>query len=193
MCRYVERNALRAGLVRHAPEEDIRALQHLAGHLQQQIQISLRPDRDVADAAELPEHRLLVHDRRAARLQAAELLAEQSRSQVGTIGGAVRTDGVWRGTLVRARRDGSTFLTGFRLEEGMPFWTYDIEGVQIEKRVLMLHEPASKGALTTVNRLRQYFQFAGITEHTEAEALVRALDLSGPLDGHRGVQGVHGV
>jgi PAS domain S-box-containing protein len=44
-------------------------------------------------------------------IPAAELLAEQSRSQVGTIGDAVRSDGVWRGTLVRQRRDGSTFLT----------------------------------------------------------------------------------
>src|ERR687897_630456 len=28
--------------------------------------------------------------------------------------------------------DGSTHLTEFRLEEGLPVWTYDIEGVQIE-------------------------------------------------------------
>jgi hypothetical protein len=49
-------------------------------------------------------------------------------------------------------------------------------------RVLMLHEPISKVSLTTVNRLRQYFQQAGITEQTEAEALARVLGLSGPLD-----------
>jgi predicted glycogen debranching enzyme len=36
--------------------------------------------------------------------------------------------------------DGSTYLTGFRLENGVPVWTYDIDGVHIEKRVLMLHE-----------------------------------------------------
>jgi predicted glycogen debranching enzyme len=35
--------------------------------------------------------------------------------------------------------DGSKFLAGFWLEEGLPVWTYDIEGVQIEKRVRMLH------------------------------------------------------
>jgi hypothetical protein len=52
----------------------------------------------------------------------------------------------------------------------------------IMARVLMLHEPASKGSLTSVNRLRQYFQQAGITERGEAEALVRVLGLSGPLD-----------
>ena len=33
--------------------------------------------------------------------------------------------------------DGSKYLTGFWLEEGLPVWTYDIEGVHIEKRVLM--------------------------------------------------------
>jgi PAS domain S-box-containing protein len=45
------------------------------------------------------------------RMQAAEFLAEQSRSQVRTIRDAVQSDGVWRGTLVRCRRDGSAFLT----------------------------------------------------------------------------------
>jgi PAS domain S-box-containing protein len=42
---------------------------------------------------------------------AADFLAEQSRSQVDTIIEAVRADGVWRGTLVRRRRDASTFLS----------------------------------------------------------------------------------
>jgi predicted glycogen debranching enzyme len=35
--------------------------------------------------------------------------------------------------------DSSRYLTGFWLEEGLPVWTYDIEGVQIEKRLLMPH------------------------------------------------------
>src|SRR5918996_1291443 len=35
--------------------------------------------------------------------------------------------------------DGSRYLVGFWLEEGLPVWTYDIDGVQIEKRVRMLH------------------------------------------------------
>jgi PAS domain S-box-containing protein len=46
-----------------------------------------------------------------AQMVADDFLAEQSRSQVGTITDAVRSDGAWRGTLVRRRRDGSTFLT----------------------------------------------------------------------------------
>ena len=45
------------------------------------------------------------------RMTAADFLAEQSRSQVGTIADATRTEGIWRGTLVRQRRDGSAFLT----------------------------------------------------------------------------------
>jgi PAS domain S-box-containing protein len=45
------------------------------------------------------------------RMGAAEFLSEESRSQVGTIMDTVRSDGVWRGTLIRCRRDGSTFLT----------------------------------------------------------------------------------
>jgi predicted glycogen debranching enzyme len=35
--------------------------------------------------------------------------------------------------------DSSRYLTGFYLEEGLPVWTYDVEGVQIEKRILMAH------------------------------------------------------
>jgi predicted glycogen debranching enzyme len=35
--------------------------------------------------------------------------------------------------------DSSRYLTGFWLEEGLPVWTYDIEGVHIEKRILMAH------------------------------------------------------
>lgn len=46
-----------------------------------------------------------------AQMVAADFLAEQSRSQVDTVVDAVRADGIWRGTLVRRRRDGSTFLS----------------------------------------------------------------------------------
>jgi predicted glycogen debranching enzyme len=35
--------------------------------------------------------------------------------------------------------DGSKYLTGFWLEAGLPVWTYDLEGVRIEKRVHMVH------------------------------------------------------
>jgi predicted glycogen debranching enzyme len=35
--------------------------------------------------------------------------------------------------------DASRFLTSFRLEEGLPVWEYDVEGVRIEKRLLMPH------------------------------------------------------
>ena len=45
------------------------------------------------------------------QMRAADFLAEQHRTQVDTITEAARSDGVWRGTLVRSRRDGSTFLT----------------------------------------------------------------------------------
>ena len=45
------------------------------------------------------------------QMTAADFLAEQSRSQVQTIVEAVRVDGIWRGTVVRRRRDGSNFLS----------------------------------------------------------------------------------
>ena len=45
------------------------------------------------------------------RMSASDFLSEQSRSQVRTIMDTVQSDGVWRGTLVRSRREGSTFLT----------------------------------------------------------------------------------
>jgi predicted glycogen debranching enzyme len=35
--------------------------------------------------------------------------------------------------------DATQFLTGFRLEMGLPVWTYDVDGVRFEKRVLMPH------------------------------------------------------
>ena len=44
-------------------------------------------------------------------------------------------------------------------------------------RLLMVHEPASGGALTTVGRLRQYFTDAGTTAESELGALVQALGL----------------
>src|ERR671915_2650688 len=31
------------------------------------------------------------------------------------------------------------YLTGFRLESGLPVWTYEVDGVQFERRVLMPH------------------------------------------------------
>src|SRR5438552_5683641 len=44
-------------------------------------------------------------------MRMTELLADQSRSQLNAIGESVRSGGVWRGTLVRMRHDGSTFLS----------------------------------------------------------------------------------
>jgi predicted glycogen debranching enzyme len=35
--------------------------------------------------------------------------------------------------------DTSKYLSDFRLEDGLPVWTYDVEGVQFEKRILMAH------------------------------------------------------
>jgi predicted glycogen debranching enzyme len=35
--------------------------------------------------------------------------------------------------------DSSKHLAGFRLEAGLPIWTYEIEGVRFEKRILMPH------------------------------------------------------
>jgi PAS domain S-box-containing protein len=45
------------------------------------------------------------------QMAAADFLADHGHSLVSTIADAVRSDGVWRGTLVRRRRDGSTLLT----------------------------------------------------------------------------------
>ena len=44
-------------------------------------------------------------------MTAADFLVEQSASQVETIVDAVRTDAIWRGSMVRRRRDGTTFLS----------------------------------------------------------------------------------
>ena len=35
--------------------------------------------------------------------------------------------------------DSSRYLTAFHLEAGLPVWTYDVDGVRLEKRVLMPH------------------------------------------------------
>src|SRR6188508_2251361 len=35
--------------------------------------------------------------------------------------------------------DSSQYLVGFRLETGLPVWTYEVDGVRLEKRVLMPH------------------------------------------------------
>jgi PAS domain S-box-containing protein len=45
------------------------------------------------------------------QMSAAEFLGEQSRSQIEVIAETAGNEGIWRGTLVRGRRDGSTFLT----------------------------------------------------------------------------------
>lgn len=43
--------------------------------------------------------------------RSVDFLAEQSRASLAEIDAAVRADGTWRGTLVRQRHDGSTFLS----------------------------------------------------------------------------------
>jgi PAS domain S-box-containing protein len=45
------------------------------------------------------------------QMSAADFMAEQSSTQVDTIVDAVRTDGIWRGTIIRRRSDKTTFLT----------------------------------------------------------------------------------
>jgi predicted glycogen debranching enzyme len=44
-----------------------------------------------------------------------------------------------RETSEGSELDATQFLTGFRLEMGLPVWTYDVDGVRFEKRVLMPH------------------------------------------------------
>jgi hypothetical protein len=56
-----------------------------------------------------------------------------------------------------------------------------IAGLQLA-RILMVHEPKSGSALTTVARLRDYFRKAGITAKDEGDAIVRMLGLTEPLD-----------
>ena len=54
-----------------------------------------------------------------------------------------RTDAVSVPTITDteagAEFDASQYLAAFRLETGLPIWTYEIEGVRFEKRVLMPH------------------------------------------------------
>jgi PAS domain S-box-containing protein len=45
------------------------------------------------------------------QMTAADFMAEQSRTQVDTIVDAVRSDRIWRGTIVRRRNNGTTFLS----------------------------------------------------------------------------------
>jgi hypothetical protein len=52
----------------------------------------------------------------------------------------------------------------------------------VESRRLALHEPRSGGALTTVDRLRNYHQANGTNQATEAAVLAAALGFDGPLD-----------
>jgi PAS domain S-box-containing protein len=49
------------------------------------------------------------------RMQAADFLAPESQAQLSTILETASSDGIWRGTLQRARCDGSTFLTACTL------------------------------------------------------------------------------
>lgn len=52
----------------------------------------------------------------------------------------------------------------------------------VEARRLAIHEPSSGGALTTVRKLRDYANTAGITDRSELAELVDALGLAGPQD-----------
>ena len=53
-------------------------------------------------------------------------------------GGHVQLSGEERvNTPLRAH--GAAFLREFRLDDGLPVWTYDIKGVELEKKVLMIH------------------------------------------------------
>jgi len=52
----------------------------------------------------------------------------------------------------------------------------------VEARRLNLHEPASGERLTTVRKLRDHYQLAGITASAEATALSKALGFDGPLE-----------
>ncbi len=62
----------------------------------------------------------------------ADLLAPPSREQIGVVLEAARTGGAWRGTLVRRRRDGSTYLAssamvGMREGAGSPGHLVSVE------------------------------------------------------------------
>jgi len=49
-------------------------------------------------------------------------------------------------------------------------------------RILMVHEPRSRDALTTVNKLRGYFVKNGVTESSELEAVIQMLGFDSNLD-----------
>ena len=71
----------------------------------------VRPDGSIAHA-NVAFCRALGYDLDTLRhLKSMDVLAEQSRESISEISSAVLTDGVWRGTLVRQRQDGTTFIT----------------------------------------------------------------------------------
>jgi hypothetical protein len=49
-------------------------------------------------------------------------------------------------------------------------------------RILHIHEPASKTSLTLIDRLRAYFDRAGISSSSEYAALVGALGFDGAME-----------
>lgn len=49
-------------------------------------------------------------------------------------------------------------------------------------RLLHIHEPSSKEALTVVERVRSYFSQAGVDFRDEYAALVKALGFDGPME-----------
>jgi PAS domain S-box-containing protein len=71
----------------------------------------IRPDGGMEHANDAFCRAIGVKPEEIVGMMAADFLATQSRSQVDTIIEAVRGDRIWRGTLVRQRRDASTFLS----------------------------------------------------------------------------------
>jgi hypothetical protein len=49
-------------------------------------------------------------------------------------------------------------------------------------RILAIHEAKSKGALTTVSKLRSYFAKSGLTEGSELDAVIEMLGFDSGLD-----------
>ena len=71
----------------------------------------IRPDGTIAHA-NAAFCRALGYDLAALRaMRSVDVLAQQSRASISEIESAVRTDGVWRGTLMRQRQDGTTFIS----------------------------------------------------------------------------------
>lgn len=52
----------------------------------------------------------------------------------------------------------------------------------VEARRLGVHEPSARAALTTVQRLRDYYATAGVNDASEADSLIDALGFSQPMD-----------